>query len=128
MKTIRNYAAALLVPVLLLSAGCVERRTVYVPVYQPAPVAGQPVSLPPGATNPPPPVLVTEAPPPPRQEVVVVSPGPDYVWAPGYWGWNGGWIWVGGGWVVRPHPRAVWVGGGWVRHGGGWGWHGGHWR
>ena len=25
-------------------------------------------------------------------------PGPDYYWAPGYWGWDNGWIWVGGVW------------------------------
>jgi hypothetical protein len=69
-------------------------------------------------------------PPAPMVETVPVSPGPDYDWAPGYWGWsNGAWIWIGGGW----HDYG-WFGwhhyGGW--HGGhGWGGHdhdrGGHW-
>jgi hypothetical protein len=52
-------------------------------------------------------------PPPDQTEVVPASPGADYYWAPGYWGWNGGWIWIGGGWY--PHGYF------------GWGWHGG-WR
>ena len=32
-----------------------------------------------------------------------MSPGPDYVWMPGYWtvGVGGGWVWVGGHYVLR---------------------------
>ncbi len=55
-------------------------------------------------------------PPPDQTEVAPASPGADYYWAPGYWGWNGGWIWIGGGWY--PHGYYGW---GW--HGG---WHGGY--
>src|SRR6185295_13739511 len=41
-------------------------------------------------------------PPPPQVEVLPVAPGPDYLWAPGYWSWYGGaWIWVGGGYYPR---------------------------
>ena len=55
--------------------------------------------------------------PPPRQrEVVPRSPGPQFVWAQGYWAWDGrGWVWV---------PGTVWAPA-WVswRYGGGYvGW------
>src|ERR1035441_10414684 len=53
----------------------------------------------------PPPQAAVEAPsapPPPQVEYVPVAPGPYYVWAPGYWSWNGGWIWVGGRYMSRP--------------------------
>jgi WXXGXW repeat (2 copies) len=42
------------------------------------------------------------APPVPLDEVVPVAPSPMYVWAPGYWSWDGAtWLWVYGSW--RPH-------------------------
>lgn len=85
----------------------------YLPPPQPAPAA---------------PVMTTEAPPPPQVEVVPVAPGPDYYWMPGYWNWNGGWVWIGGNWVIRPWHGAVWVGGGWARHGRRYVWVGGHWH
>jgi hypothetical protein len=99
-----------------LAAGCVERR-VYVPVYatqpQPAPA----------------PTVVVQTPPPKvPAEVVPVAPGPAYVWTPGYWAWNGTWVWVRGAYVVRPRPHAVWVGGHWASHGRGYVWVGGYWR
>lgn len=101
--------------VALLAGGCVERR-VYV---QGPPVVVAPV---PGA------VVVSDAPPPPPSEVVVVAPSPAYVWVPGYWDWEGRWVWIGGRWAVPPHPHAVWVGGQWTRHGHGYVWIGGRWR
>ncbi len=74
-------------------------------------------------------VMAPAAPPAPQVEVVPVTPGPDYVWMPGYWSWNGTvWIWVGGRWGPRPYPHAVWVGPHWVRHGHYYAWQGGHWR
>ena len=103
----------------LIFAGCVH-RTVY--VQQPAtatvvePAPAQPTEI------------VTVAPPPPQREVVVVRPGPGFVWTPGYWAWNGRWVWVGGQWVRPPRPRAVWVSGRWVRRGPGFVWVGGRWR
>ena len=105
----------------LLAAGCVERRE-YVPVYA-APPAYAPSTE--GAN------VVVEAPsapPPVRVEVVPVAPGPAYVWAPGYWSWNGGWIWVGGRYVMRPHYGAVWIGPRWVHHGRHFIYVRGHWR
>src|SRR5690348_190092 len=48
-----------------------------------------------------------------RHERVIVSPGPRYVWVPGYWRWEPyrrHYGWVAGAWVVPPHPHAVWVG------------------
>jgi len=46
--------------------------------------------------------------PAPLVEYVPMAPGPEFYWAPGYWGWDNGWIWIGGGWNWR----------------GGWGWDG----
>jgi len=74
-------------------------------------------------------------------EVVTVSPGPDYYWVPGYWGWNAGWIWTGGYWGCRTgwgwggyhgwggYRGSGWSGrGGWAGYHGGWGgFHGGGW-
>jgi len=85
----------------------------------------------PVATQPPPQTVVVAvpSPPPPAQvEVIPVTPGQAYVWVPGYWSWNAGWIWVGGRWCVRPRPAAVWIGGHWSRYGHGWVWIGGGWR
>jgi WXXGXW repeat (2 copies) len=71
-------------------------------------------------------VFVTVAPPPLRNEVVPAA-RPGFVWAPGYWNWNGRrHVWVGGSWVrERPgyvYHRREWVqnDGRWVMRGGGW--------
>jgi hypothetical protein len=48
-------------------------------------------------------IIVEVAPPPARVEVV---PGPrhGYVWAPGYWRWNGRkHVWVSGSWARERH-------------------------
>lgn len=73
-------------------------------------------------------VVAPSAPPPAQVEVIPAAPGPYFVWTPGYWGWNGGWVWIGGRWVVRPWTSAVWVGGHWGRRGHGYIWIGGRWR
>jgi hypothetical protein len=52
-------------------------------------------------------VEIQVAPPAPRVEVVP-APRVGYVWAPGYWRWNG--------------RRHVWVNGVWVRERRGWRW------
>jgi hypothetical protein len=113
-----------------------QGQTVYQapPGTAPAPSASPQVApapqAPPGMVPQAPPagVTVESAPPPPQVEVVPVAPGPSYVWAPGYWGWNGAWVWVGGHYVIRPHPHAVYVGPHWVRHGHGYIWIGGSWH
>lgn len=135
---------------------CVERRVVYVPtyvapgptntppgtsysytnqtLYQPA--AGQPPGTNVASTNALPleptagTVIQTPiAPPPPQTETAPVTPGPEYVWTPGYWSWSGNtWVWVGGSWVIRPRVGVVWVPGHWVWHRHGYVWVGGYWR
>src|SRR5262245_7198463 len=114
---------------LLASPGCVRERVVYVPANQapagapPPPAATATVETPP--STPPP---SAGDPPPPQQEVIPVAPGPTYVWAPGYWGWHNGWVWVGGSYVIRPHPAAVWIGPRWERRGRHYVWVRGRWR
>ena len=121
--------------IVLLVSGCAERRVVYVPVYQAPAVAVQPIAAPPTTTPPPavptappPTVVVTQPPPAPQVEVIPVSPGPQFYWVPGYWSWNGGWVWVTGVWAPRPRPYAVWVQGHWAHRGHGYIWIGGGWR
>jgi hypothetical protein len=58
-----------------------------------------------------------EAPPPPEAEVVPPQPDMTFVWAPGYWDWQGRWVWRRGYWGPRPHPGAVWVQGHWNHRG-----------
>jgi len=55
-------------------------------------------------------VVVPPSPAPaPPVEVIPVSPGPDYLWTPGWWSWNGGaWIWFGGYWGHPTRPGHVW--------------------
>lgn len=70
-------------------------------------------------------VSVRIGPPAPRFERVVVRPG--YIWAPGYWRWNGRThVWVGGGYLVA-RPGRVWHPGHWVNRGVGWFYREGHW-
>lgn len=149
-------ASLTLAGVAALASGCAERQVAYVPVYHTQPVYVVQPAYPPSAQPPPvsgtgvapaaptadwqaptpvpaqpPPqtvVVAPTAPPAPQVEVVPVAPSPYYGWAPGYWAWNGGWVWIGGRYVVRPTPGAVWVGGHWGRHGHGYVWIGGGWR
>jgi hypothetical protein len=58
-------------------------------------------------------VIVEVAPPPARVEVVPAA-RVGYVWAPGYWNWNG--------------HRHVWVAGRWVGERHGWHWEAHHWE
>ena len=92
---------------MLSGSGCRARRIMYVsaPPPQPVHVVEQPFVV---ATNAPvQTVIVTQQPPPAQVEVVTVSPGPAYQWAPGYWSWNGAWVWVGGGWIQAPSARRL---------------------
>jgi hypothetical protein len=53
-------------------------------------------------------IIVDVGPPPPRV-VVVPGPRPGYIWAPGYWYWEGGrYVWFDGRWV-RSRPGYYWV-------------------
>ena len=97
-----------------LLVGCVERRVVY--------VQSPPLGAPAGE------VVVNEAPPAPPSEVIIAAPGPEYVWTPGFYSWQGRWVWVRGSWAVPPHRHAVWIGGHWGRRGHGYVWVGGRWR
>ncbi len=72
-------------------------------------------------------VFIRVAPPPPRTEIVPAA-RPGYVWAPGYWNWNGRrHVWVNGNYVRERRGYAyaaqVWVqeGDRWRFRRGGWG-------
>ena len=74
-------------------------------------------------------VVVDVAVAPPAPRVVVVPPQrAGYVWAPGYWRWNGArYVWVDGRWV---HERRGyrWVPEQWVAAGPRWHFVPGHWE
>lgn len=75
-------------------------------------------------------VVIRVAPPEPRHEVVLPRPGPNHVWVPGYWNWNGtAYAWVPGVWQLPPRRHSRWIPGHY-RHfrRGGWEWIPGHWR
>ncbi len=78
--------------------------------------------------QPPQQVIVQSAPPAPIVETIPAAPSVEFVWTPGYWAWNGRWVWVSGRYVRPPRPHAVWVQGHWTRHGHAYHWEGGHWR
>jgi len=97
----------------LLAAGCIHRAVVREQVV----------------ITPSNPVVVAQEPPPPRVEVLSPSPGPAYVWQPGFWSFSDGrWIWVPGRWVLRPNASTVWVRGHWDRDDHRWMWTPGHWE
>ncbi len=71
--------------------------------------------------------IIIGTPPPPVRYEVVPRPRHGYVWAPGYWGWNGRqYIWIQGHWErVRPgwlYQRPQWrhERNGWYLDRGGW--------
>ncbi len=66
-------------------------------------------------------------PPPPVRYEPMPQPRPGYVWAEGYWNWNGGaYVWVPGSWVRArsgyeyAQPRWEERERGWELHRGGW--------
>ncbi len=72
-------------------------------------------------------VEVGIAPPPIR---IVAEPvyRPGYVWAPGYWGWNGrSHVWMEGHYL-RERPGYRWHGASWEEHGGRYRFREGHWE
>ena len=104
-----------------LVAGCASSKNDTPPIYQatpaysPAPAyryAPQTVSPGPNAQAPPATASASapdntgaaaQAAPAAHSEAGPTSPGPDYIWMPGYWtvGMGGGWVWVGGHYVLR---------------------------
>ena len=54
------------------------------------------------------PVAVDWAPPPMLVEEISPQPYPDAVWAGGYWGWQGRWVWCAGRWSRPPRPQYRW--------------------
>ena len=55
-------------------------------------------------------------------------PGPNYIWAPGYWAWgDADYYWVPGTWVLAPRPGLLWTPGYWGWSDGIYVWHGGYW-
>ena len=82
------------------------------------------------ASAPPPDAVYVEAAPPPRQqETVVISPGPGYVWVPGWWNWSGTkYVWVPGVWLQPPPPATRWVAPRWRHTSRGWYRVDGRWR
>jgi hypothetical protein len=71
-------------------------------------------------------VYVTIGPPPPIVEVVP-PPRHGYVWAPGYWRWNGHkHVWAKGQWKRQYHGRE-WIPDQWVQRGDRWYLERGHW-
>jgi hypothetical protein len=55
-------------------------------------------------------------------------PGPDYIWTPGYWAWNGSdYYWVPGAWARPPEVGLLWTPGYWGWHDGAYVFHAGYW-
>jgi hypothetical protein len=74
------------------------------------------------------PTIVEVAPPPLRVEATVARPGPAYVWAHGYWDWDGNsWAWVPGRWVTAPTAGASWMPAQYARVSRGWQYVPAHW-
>src|ERR1700729_715930 len=71
-------------------------------------------------------VDIDVAPPAARVEVVP-APRAGYVWAPGYWNWEGHrHVWVAGRWI-HERPGHQWVNDNWVQRDGHWHYEKGHW-
>ena len=66
--------------------------------------------------------------PPPLRVVEVPPPRPGYVWAPGYWRWNGSThVWVDGRWLGERRGWH-WAAEHWEDHNGRWRFVQGHWE
>lgn len=71
-------------------------------------------------------VDINVGPPPPRV-VVAPAPRPGYVYAPGYWRWNGHQhVWIDGRYMHERHGQH-WVADGWVQRGPHYHYVPGHW-
>jgi hypothetical protein len=73
-------------------------------------------------------VGISVGPPLPPAVVVAPAPTPGYVWAPGYYAWDGyQYVWVGGRWMA-PRRGYAWVPDRWERRGPQWYHVQGHWN
>jgi hypothetical protein len=74
-------------------------------------------------------VFVSISVPPPPLPVYVqpFAPGPDFIWAPGYWAYDGDYYWVPGTWVRAPGVGLLWTPGYWGWNDGFYVWHTGYW-
>jgi hypothetical protein len=73
-------------------------------------------------------VVVNVAPPPLPVYTQPPCPGPDYLWTPGYWDWDGNdYYWVPGTWVEAPDPGLFWTPGYWAWGNGGYIYNAGYW-
>jgi hypothetical protein len=73
-------------------------------------------------------ISVGIAPPPIPVYAQPPIPGPDYLWTPGYWAWNGDdYYWVPGAWVEAPQTGYLWTPGYWGWGDGGYVFHTGYW-
>ena len=116
MTSLRNIALISLVAVTALASGCVVEPVHRRPVVVERPIYRDSVS-----------VDVVAPIAPPVWVVERVRPRPGFLWAHGYWRWNGRhYVAVRGHWepvrvgyrYVHPH---------WERRGGGWHWRAGVW-
>jgi hypothetical protein len=65
-------------------------------------------------------VAIVSVPPPAPYSEVIPESRPGFVWAPGYWDWNGRrHVWVGGTWL-RERPGHVYLAPEWVQRNGRW--------
>ncbi len=69
-------------------------------------------------------------PPVAQVEVIGVTPGPEFVWIPGFHRWTGSaFTWTPGHWGRPPRGRSRWEPGRWERHEShGWRYREGRWR
>jgi len=68
--------------------------------------------------------------PPPALPVYTQPPcpGPNYIWTPGYWAWDGeDYYWVPGTWVEAPEPGLFWTPGYWAWQNGAYVFNAGYW-
>ena len=73
-------------------------------------------------------VLITIAPPILPVFALPPLPGPNYIWAPGYWAYgDDDYYWVPGTWVRAPEPGLLWTPGYWGWHDGVYVWNAGYW-
>ncbi len=72
--------------------------------------------------------VIIGAPPPPLRYEAMPPPRVGYVWAPGYWGWNGrSHVWMRGSWM-RDRPGYVYAQPHWIERGGRWHYEQAHWN